>query len=582
MKTLKITTIMLALFTICACQKENANLLIIEAESMSGSKMLVRENHSYWATDDQVLINGQTYPISIGQNGQVSVDLTGHPIEAPFCGVYPASLNPSISGNNYTIGLPHSYTYSTLATTLLGEAVNLQNLQTPMLAYRQGDGNRLLFKHITAAITVEITNNFGFNIKVTNVTVSSNKYQLSGERTIDITNIENSVPACTTSTAADKQVQMTFTTVSGNASCLNIASGGTSRVQIPVLPVGSDNRFTISVTVQNTDGTKTYTFSKSQAEESTQTNFALLRAQIGYAPAKFGGVFSVSATEQVRFAPGNLQYQASTGTWRFAEHQYDCICHGAYGNVSENGTLCDNANISDNYSGWIDLFGWGTSGWDGRVNLSEEGNPPFYGRYYQPYSTDHSNGALYGPPGTNDLTGSYMESDWGYKNYISNGGGATHLWRTLTAAEWDYLLFSRLNNTGTHRSGNASVAGVIGIIILPDDFIDPMKRDGNQAFYPHYNAGGGSWYNNYTAENWVFMEAAGAIFLPVTDQRDGTTFGKSTTGVYWSSTHYESTEYSDKEAHTMYFNVDHHGMGHNPRYMGQAVRLVRNNNHETK
>ena len=30
------------------------------------------------------------------------------------------------------------------------------------------------------------------------------------------------------------------------------------------------------------------------------------------------GLFSVSATQQVRFSQGNLQYQASTQTWKFA------------------------------------------------------------------------------------------------------------------------------------------------------------------------------------------------------------------------------------------------------------------------
>ena len=59
------------------------------------------------------------------------------------------------------------------------------------------------------------------------------------------------------------------------------------------------------------------------------------------------GLFSVSADKQVYFSQGNLQYQASTDTWRFAENQYDMI-----GN--------DNANVSSSYSGWIDLFGWGT------------------------------------------------------------------------------------------------------------------------------------------------------------------------------------------------------------------------------
>lgn len=37
------------------------------------------------------------------------------------------------------------------------------------------------------------------------------------------------------------------------------------------------------------------------------------------------GLFSVSEGRQVRFSKGNLQYQASTGTWRFAEHQYDYV-----------------------------------------------------------------------------------------------------------------------------------------------------------------------------------------------------------------------------------------------------------------
>ncbi|MBQ0154797.1 MAG: hypothetical protein KBS70_08475, partial [Bacteroidales bacterium] len=54
------------------------------------------------------------------------------------------------------------------------------------------------------------------------------------------------------------------------------------------------------------------------------------------------GSFSVSPTTKVTFAPGNLQYQASTNTWRFAEHQYDYVGDA-------------NTNISATYDGWIDL-----------------------------------------------------------------------------------------------------------------------------------------------------------------------------------------------------------------------------------
>ena len=68
--------------------------------------------------------------------------------------------------------------------------------------------------------------------------------------------------------------------------------------------------------------------------------------------------------DKVIFSQGNLQYQASTGTWRFAENQYDYVGNATLGNVYENGVKCNNALISDSYTGWIDLFGWGTSGYN--------------------------------------------------------------------------------------------------------------------------------------------------------------------------------------------------------------------------
>ena len=62
-----------------------------------------------------------------------------------------------------------------------------------------------------------------------------------------------------------------------------------------------------------------------------------------------GTHFSTSATTKIDFAPANLQYHCTQHIWRFAEHSYDIV--GAA-----------NSNISDNYDGWIDLFGYGTSG----------------------------------------------------------------------------------------------------------------------------------------------------------------------------------------------------------------------------
>ena len=93
------------------------------------------------------------------------------------------------------------------------------------------------------------------------------------------------------------------------------------------------------------------------------------------------GLFSVSETQQVQFSQGNLQYQASTNTWRFAEYQWNYI-----GN--------DNSNISSSYSGWIDLFGWGTG--DNPTNSST--NPNDYSSYNNWGNNSISNGGKYSKP----------------------------------------------------------------------------------------------------------------------------------------------------------------------------------------
>ena len=128
------------------------------------------------------------------------------------------------------------------------------------------------------------------------------------------------------------------------------------------------------------------------------------------------GSFSVSATRQVHFSQGNLQYKASNNTWRFAEHQYDYV-----GNA--------NSKISSTYNDWIDLFGWGTSGWNSGAGC------------YEPWSTSTSWMDYY-PGGSNSigLTGAYAGADWAWYNAIRNGGNTAHWWRTLTHDEWGYLL----------------------------------------------------------------------------------------------------------------------------------------------
>lgn len=221
------------------------------------------------------------------------------------------------------------------------------------------------------------------------------------------------------------------------------------------------------------------------------------------------GTFTVAQGKKVYFSQGNLQYQASTNTWRFAEHQYDI--------VGEN-----YEKLSSSYDGWIDLFGYGTSGWNSDNHI------------YQPYSSYFW---------TYDLTGNYANADWGVYNKISNGGNKAGLWRTLTYSEWYYLLFSRPHYANLYSKGR--VDGIRGLILLPDDWQISEK----DKFTPN----GKNWdTNDYTVTEWRKLEAKGAIFLPAAGKgtvserlimvdRDETILtidvnGQGYEGYYWSST----------------------------------------------
>jgi uncharacterized protein (TIGR02145 family) len=251
------------------------------------------------------------------------------------------------------------------------------------------------------------------------------------------------------------------------------------------------------------------------------------------------GLFSVSATKQVHFSQGNLQYQASTNTWRFAEHQYDYVgtqTADVYGYHGGNVSGSDNSSISSTYSGWIDLFGWGTG--DNPTLCSDN-----YGAY-----------------------GTFV--DWG-SNPISNGGNTANRWRTLTQAEWEYLLNTRPGASSKLGSGN--INGVSGLIILPDNWTLPSEcsfTSGNASSHNDWTR------NSYTLSQWAQMETAGAVFLPAAGDRFGTNVGNvGYIGSYWSS-----SPNDENEAYYMYFYSNYLNASNNYyRYYGFSVRPVQDN-----
>lgn len=153
-------------------------------------------------------------------------------------------------------------------------------------------------------------------------------------------------------------------------------------------------------------------------------------------------LFSVSPTKKVFFAKGNLQYQASTNTWRFAANQWDTI------------SLNDNRLRSATYDGWIDQFRYGTSGYLGVMPYSYTNEP--WETYEDIPSTNIS--------GTN--------YDWGIYNPISNAGNKAGLWRSLTYDEIGYMLYQRSflgYPFGLGKLEFPDETEMVGVFIFPDD-----------------------------------------------------------------------------------------------------------------
>ncbi len=254
------------------------------------------------------------------------------------------------------------------------------------------------------------------------------------------------------------------------------------------------------------------------------------------------GKFTINSNgDQVYFSQGNLQYQASTNTWRFASNQYDYIGDA-------------NSNISQTYGGWIDLFGWGTSGYNhGAV-------------CYQPWSTSQTDSDYYAYGSyTYNLYDQTGQADWGY-NAISNGGNTANQWRTLAKPEWNYVFNARTTTSGI-RYAKAQVNNVNGVILLPDDWSSSTYSLSNT------NSSGASFSSNtLTASQWNTLEQAGAVFLPAAGLRGGTSSVINVGyGYYWSASYLNSYDAYYVYFDASYLSTDRNGYN---RQFGSSVRVV--------
>ena len=258
------------------------------------------------------------------------------------------------------------------------------------------------------------------------------------------------------------------------------------------------------------------------AEKETQNDAkpAKSKSNAGELP----GVFSVGANKKVRFSQGRLQFNPAKYEFRFAKNQYDVIGE-------------DNKKVAPNYDGWIDIFGWGTSGYMGCQPTEISKNASEYG------------------PKEGGLTGANANYDWGVYNPITNGGNKEGLWRTPTADEWEYLMNKRPN--ADKLKVKCTVCDIMGYFILPDDFWNNRLRlplDITASYS----------VNKYTAEQWSQLEALGVVFMPYSLCRDKN--GYDILSWIWTSSVIGSQEAEIGTGWTVTYNY---------KYFGLSVRLIK-------
>lgn len=274
--------------------------------------------------------------------------------------------------------------------------------------------------------------------------------------------------------------------------------------------------------------------------------------------------FSVSGDKEVYFSKANLRYNESSGVWSFHDNQID----GCIGWVT--GSYPQGYNVSPNGSE-MDRFCWG---------------------FQYPTTTGESD-YVDGSRNLNRTDG----TDWG----CALTGEGNNNWRTLTAAEWNYLLNNA--NRGSKRfmkvsTGMLSITDpntnttydglfISGLFIAPDNF-DPSQYSFTSSFANK------SW-NNTTCQGLGIADAntllaAGCVFLPALGYRDENGYqdyypysgGPTNTefvGYYWSATGVQQNPGSSltPQAEALQFDRTTNTMPSNNaefRNLGMCVRLV--------
>lgn len=514
----------LVALSMAGCMKESDNMLQLVAEGhQGGAKTSVSGANIYWVDGDKVLINGSEYTLHTTANTTATVEVTANE-NADLLAIYPSNVG-TVSDGQVDVTLPSINYYS--------EVDGRQQIAFPMVAKgKMEEGGSLRFKHLCAAIEVVVKNTSGHRLMVRSIVVKSDQSQLCGTRSIAVGDWGSgfAVEPVQTSTAADRMVSFTL----DEDDCV-LENNASKAFQIPVYPIlpGDNLNFTIYSGEKRIEGvlvTALYTYRSGNITVSVD---GIARAVVAKTPeieiaegpkvTRIASQFSVGPNgEKVYFSQGILQYSKVNSQWSFADNQYK-------------GLGADNMTSTD----MIDLFCYGQT--DPNADYTKV---------------------------VDSVSGT--DNDWARHAGITYNGDTKQVdkWRTLTWAEWKYLI---RRETGITINGKPNVSYVLaninnhdGLLLLPDGFnpanvsaclskpIDSWQTTSMNVVSQdaHDNRFD---YETISLSDWAVLEAAGCVFM-VADgwlNYSSGSFGhrNPNDGIYWIG-----SQYDDDRGYVMYFN----------------------------
>lgn len=415
-----------------------------------------------------------------------------------------------------------------------------QTVRMPMIAY--SNTTDLHFKNLCSVLKVTVTNNTGHTFKLDSIEVTSDGGNLCGTGSVTLSGFTNSnTPAGLSLSGAGAGNKVTLCGAGKTSMNVTFTNGAVDTFYVVVPTVSTPGIFRFRLGIEEGFLINKKTNSTVSVARNSLIKMAFSAQNFEQPIDVILGPFSVSPTTKVSFSTGNLWYSRNDngllgdGKFHFEAAQW------AYVPIASPNNYNNTFHISH--------FWWDTS-----ASRSHE----YYFNGFPKKNTD----VIF----TNHPNSRYMA------NPRFEVEGVRGKFRTLSADEWQYLIWGRNSRFGKYLSliTNISLGGgatMDGIIILPDTStasfsnlttIDAIN-DWGAAFLPV--AGGRRDYEIYTFNDYLYGPT-------------GNKFGE-----YWSSLCRDDV--TDK-AYVFSFTTNYYGYGYanfncygdGSRDVARALRLV--------